>query len=195
MEDPLSDEEKLTLLRLAREALRAGIAGQEMPPLDIEKLPPRLGALGASFVTLTQGGQLRGCIGTLQRSQPLAEDVRQHAIDAALKDYRFPHVQPEDVDEIEIEISVLTTPQPLDYSQGEDLLHLLRPGVDGVIVMSGVRRATFLPQVWEKVPHAERFLEMLCEKAFLSSDAWRQGDLQVQTYQVESFHEIKNVKT
>jgi AmmeMemoRadiSam system protein A len=195
MEAPLSDEEKLTLLRLAREALRVGIEGQQLPPLDLDALSPRLRAPGASFVTLTQGEQLRGCIGTLKQLQPLAEDVRQHAVDAALKDYRFPSVQPEEVDEIVIEISVLTTPQPLDYSQGEDLLHLLRPGVDGVIVISGVRRATFLPQVWEKVPNAAQFLEMLCEKAFLPSNAWRQGDLQVQTYQVESFHEIKSLKT
>ena len=194
MEAPLSDSEKQTLFRLARQALYAAAHNQQLKPLDLDALAPRLRAPGASFVTLTTGGQLRGCIGTLKKQLPLAEDVRQHAVDAAVHDYRFASVRPEEVDQIEIEISVLTTPQPLEYSRPEDLLSLLRPNIDGVILISGDHRATFLPQVWSKVPNAEVFLDMLCEKALLSRGEWRQGNLEILTYQVESFHETNPAK-
>ncbi|TET81403.1 MAG: AmmeMemoRadiSam system protein A [Anaerolineales bacterium] len=189
MEAPLLDGEKQTLLRFARQALYTAAHNQQLPPLDLDALTARLRAPGASFITLTKDGQLRGCIGTLQKQFPLAEDVRQHAIDAALHDYRFASVQPEEVDQIEIEVSVLTTPQPLEYSQPEDLPHLLRPDVDGVILIQGAHRATFLPQVWSKVPDAEIFLDMLCEKALLPRGEWRQVCLEILTYQVECFHE------
>jgi AmmeMemoRadiSam system protein A len=189
MEGSLSDEEKKTLLLLARQALTAAANGESLTPLNLDDMPQRLRAPGASFVTLTRGGLLRGCIGTLKKQLPLADDVRQHTVAAALSDYRFPSVEPEEVEEIEIEVSVLTTPQPLEYKHPDELLELLRPGIDGVIVTHGNNRGTFLPQVWDKVPDTETFLGMLCEKAFLPHDAWRQGHLDVLTYQVESFHE------
>lgn len=189
MDESLTSDEKSMLLRLAREALQATASGRSLPPVDLTTLPEKLRAPAASFVTLTRGGMLRGCIGGLQAQLPLGEDVRQHAVAAALDDFRFPPVQPNEVDEIEIEVSVLNEPRPLMYESPDHLVQLLRPGVDGVILSSGVHRATFLPQVWEKVPEAELFLSMLCEKAGLSSDAWRQADLQVYTYQVASFHE------
>ncbi len=84
---------------------------------------------------------------------------------------------------------MLTTPHPLDYEHPDELPKLLRPGIDGVIVSHGNNRGTFLPQVWEKVPDTETFLGMLCEKAFLPHEAWRQGHLEFLIYQVESFHE------
>ena len=189
MESSLSNDEKKTLLLLARQALTAAVNGEVLEPLNLDAMPQRLRMPGASFVTLTRDGFLRGCIGTLKKQLPLADDVRQHAVAAALSDYRFPTVKPEEVDEIEIEVSVLTTPQPLEYKHPDELPELLRPGIDGVIVTHGNNRGTFLPQVWEKVPDAETFLDMLCEKAFLPQDAWRQGHLEFLTYQVESFHE------
>lgn len=194
METPLSNSEKQTLFRLARQALHEAAHNQQLQPLDLDTLTPRLRAPGASFITLTTGGQLRGCIGTLKKQLPLAEDVRQHTVDAALHDYRFTSVQPKEVDQIEIEISVLTTPQPLEYSRPEDLPQLLRPNIDGVILIQGNHRATFLPQVWSKVPNAEIFLDMLCEKALLSRGEWRQGSLEILTYQVECFHETNPAK-
>jgi AmmeMemoRadiSam system protein A len=189
MEGSLSDEEKKTLLLLARQALTAAAHGESLKPLNLDDMPQRLRAPGASFVTLTRSGLLRGCIGTLKKELPLADDVRQHTVAAALSDYRFPSVEPEEVEEIEIEVSVLTTPQPLEYKHPDELPKLLRPGIDGVIVTHGNNRGTFLPQVWEKVSDIETFLGMLCEKAFLPQDAWRQGHLEFLTYQVESFHE------
>jgi AmmeMemoRadiSam system protein A len=188
-EDRLTTEEKQILLRLARQALEAGVRGEGLPPLDLESLPGRLREEGVSFVTLTSGGNLRGCIGALEPYQPLAEDVREHAVAAALQDYRFPNVRPEELSQIEIEVSRLTLPIPLEYTTPEDLLSKLRPGIDGVLLRDGSRRATFLPQVWEKLPDPADFLDNLCYKMGASSGLWRTKHLDVSIYQVEEFHE------
>ncbi len=189
MEDGLNAEEKQTLLRLAREALQQGVAGQTMPVLNLQSLPPALRATGASFITLTIAGELRGCIGALEPYQPLAEDVREHAVAAALEDPRFPPVSREEVGRIKIEISRLTLPRDLEYTDAEDLLGKLHPHVDGVILRDGMRRATFLPQVWEKIPDKEQFLDNLCYKMGAAPDTWRRKHLEVLTYQVEEFEE------
>lgn len=189
VEDRLTTEEKQTLLRLAREALEIGVSGKKLPPLELTSMPPRLQEQGASFVTLTTRGNLRGCIGALEPYQPLAEDVREHAIAAALQDYRFPNVKPEELSHIEIEISRLTIPVPLEYSTPEDLLSKLRPGIDGVLLRDGPYRATFLPQVWEKLPDSAEFLDNLCYKMGVSPDLWRKKHLEVFMYKVEDFHE------
>lgn len=189
MSDQLTSDEKQTLLRLARQALEMGVRGDKLPALQMETLPPRLREDGASFVTLTRHGQLRGCIGALEPYQPLVEDVREHAIAAALNDYRFPPVQAEELGEIQIEVSRLTAPVPLEYSTSEDLLAKLRPHVDGVVLRDGSRRATFLPQVWEKIPDAADFLDNLCYKMGASPDTWRRKHVEVLVYQVEEFHE------
>lgn len=189
MEDQLDDTERQILLKLAREAITAALNGQRSTPLDLENLPPRLKKRGATFVTLTRHGNLRGCIGALEPYLPLAEDVREHAIAAALEDFRFSPVQAAELDEIEIEISRLTQPQPLEYEGPVDLLDKLRLGIDGVILIDGFHRATFLPQVWEKLPEKSAFLEHLCQKMGAPADLWRRKKLTVLTYQVEEFHE------
>jgi AmmeMemoRadiSam system protein A len=189
MDDPLTAEEKQMLLRLARSALRHGVRGDAAPPVDINAMTPRLREMGASFVTLTIQGELRGCIGALEPMQPLAADVCEHAVAAALDDPRFMPVGPDELDHIEIEISRLTLPQELDYTDTSDLLQKLRPGVDGVILRDGGRRATFLPQVWEKIPDKAAFLDHLCAKMGATPDTWRHRHLLVQIYQVEEFHE------
>ncbi len=189
MSDRLTDDEKRTLLELAREALRKGVAGQALHAVEADKLTPALQEMGASFVTLTIGGQLRGCIGALEPYQPLAEDVREHAVAAALEDPRFPPVSRGELDDIEIEISRLTLPKPLEYADAEDLLNKLHPHADGVILRDGFRRATFLPQVWEKIPDKAEFLDNLCYKMGEAPDTWRRKHLEVLTYEVEEFHE------
>lgn len=188
-EGTLSPEQRQILLRLARQAVERAAAGQPGPDVDLGSLPEGLSAERAAFVTLTLRGDLRGCIGALQATMPLARDVVEHARAAATEDFRFYPVQPDEATELAIEISVLSDPAPLTYAQPDDLLILLRPGVDGVILVSGLHRATFLPQVWEKVPSAALFLDMLCEKAGLPRRAWRTGHPDILTYQVESFHE------
>jgi len=187
--DQLTDEERKILLKIARQALEAGVRGEPLPQLRLEELPPRLRQEGSAFVTLTRRGQLRGCIGGLEAYQPLAEDVRQHAVAAALQDYRFPPVEPHELPEINIEISRLSKPVPLQYETPEELPKLLRQGIDGVVLKDGLRRATFLPQVWEKIPAPELFLDMLCQKMGAPPDLWRRKKLEVFIYQVEEFHE------
>ena len=189
MEDRLSQDERSKLLSLAREALEYYVEGRPLPTLDLDDLSPRLRADGASFVTLTRKGQLRGCIGSLEPDQALALDVRDHAVAAAAHDFRFQPVGAEELPEIEIEVSRLTVPKDLEYDDPDDLLRLLRPGIDGVILMDGFQRATFLPQVWQKLPDHVEFLEHLCMKMGGMPDLWRRKKLVVKTYQVEEFHE------
>jgi len=189
MEDRLTPDEKKILLGLAREALKRGVEGKDPPTLDLEKASPSLKAPGASFVTLTVRGALRGCIGALEPYQPLMLDVREHALAAGLEDPRFPPVTAAELDQIEIEISRLTMPIHLDYRDADDLLDRLRPNVDGVILRDGRRRATFLPQVWEKIPDKAEFLDNLCYKMGAAPGTWRTKHLEVLTYQVEEFHE------
>jgi AmmeMemoRadiSam system protein A len=190
MTDSLTSDEKQTLLRLAREALECAVHEKILPPLEPSALTPALRADGAAFVTLTVHGNLRGCIGALEPYQPLAEDVREHAVAAALNDYRFSPVTAGELGEIEIEVSRLTIPEPLVYLDGDDLLTKLRPDVDGVILKDGHQhRATFLPQVWEKIPNKAEFLDNLCSKMGSPPDTWRKKKLDVLVYQVEEFHE------
>jgi AmmeMemoRadiSam system protein A len=185
----LTSEERTILLRLARQAIEAAVCDLPLPDLDQAGLPEALLTPGASFVTLTRSGELRGCVGALEPYQPLADDVREHAIAAALQDFRFPPVCPEELSGIRIEISRLTLPEDLNYNTPQDLAGCLRPNVDGVTLFDGRRRATFLPQVWEKLPDPGLFLDHLCMKMGSSPDLWRKRKLLVQTYQVEEFQE------
>jgi AmmeMemoRadiSam system protein A len=189
MTGQLTLEDRQFLLREARQALEVGVRGGTLPPLDQASLSLPLRTNGAAFVTLTENGQLRGCIGALEAYQPLVEDVREHAIAAALSDYRFPPVQVAELPHIHIEVSRLTPPVRLEYDSPDDLVARLRPGRDGVILRDGPRRATFLPQVWEQLSDVNDFLGHLCMKMGAASDLWRYKHLDVQTYQVEEFHE------
>ncbi|MCI0549399.1 MAG: AmmeMemoRadiSam system protein A [Anaerolineae bacterium] len=189
MQDKLTLEEQQTLLRLARDAMERGVKGEKLSPLDETALPPHLREQGSSFITLTVHGELRGCIGALEPYQSLAEDVREHAMAAALKDPRFPAVRKEELNGIRIEVSRLTRPIPLEYKDSNELLSKIRPHVDGVILRDGYRRGTFLPQVWEKISDPAEFLSNLCYKMGVSENLWRSRHLDVFTYQVEEFHE------
>ena len=193
MEDKLTFEEQQTLLRLGRAAMERAVRGEKLAPLDEATLSPHLHEQGSSFITLTIDGQLRGCIGGLEARQSLAEDVRQHAVAAAIEDPRFPPVTQDELNGIQIEVSRLTRPHPLEYKNAEDLLSKLRPHVDGVILRDGMyHRGTFLPQVWEKIPDPAEFLNNLCYKMGVSKNLWRNKHLDVLIYQVEEFHEPPN---
>ena len=185
---PLTSEEGQYLLTLARATIAKTVGAKSS--IALPDPPPRLTMPGAAFVTLrTQRGDLRGCIGSLEARRPLVEDVRENAIAAALRDPRFPPVKAAELDNLVIEVSVLTAPEPLDFDGLDDLLCKLRPNIDGVLIERGWNRATFLPQVWEQLPSPEDFLGNLCYKAGLPSNAWRWPDLEVSTYQVEKFEE------
>jgi len=183
----LNPDEQEILLDLADEAIAASASERSPPAIDHTFLSPQLSKPGASFVTLVIAGGLRGCMGTIEAKLPLAEDVIKNASSAALHDPRFSAVTLEEVGLIETEVSVLSTPELMLYSSSEDLLSQLKPGMHGVVVKKGIRRATFLPQVWKKVDGTEDFLARLCLKANLTHDAWYNEDLEILTYTVESF--------
>ena len=189
MKQVLNQPEKEILLKIAREALEKAVRLEPLPNIVLENLPADLREDGASFVTLTINDHLRGCIGTLEAYQPLAKDVQEHAVAAALQDFRFPNVQPNELPHINIEVSVLTPKIPVDYSGPKELLTKVRPDIDGVVLQDGFRKATFLPQVWEKIPDPEDFLSQLCLKMGAPGDLWQKKQLQVFVYQVEEFRE------
>lgn len=190
MQDQVSEEQGRLLLRLARETIGEKLG--KKPEERWEVIDPVLQAAECgTFVTLTIAGQLRGCIGNLEPVGSIHEAVRRNALNAAFHDPRFPELSAEEFAKVHIEISILTRPQPLTYSDGADLIARLRPGIDGVILRLGHYGATFLPQVWEQLPRAEEFLAHLCRKAGLSETAWQDSHPEVAIYQVQCFEEEK----
>ncbi len=181
------------LIRLARQSIagRIGIQMRNVDTLKEDLKDIRFQEERGTFVTLTKDGQLRGCIGTLTPTENVLEGIMRNAINVAFHDHRFPALSAEEFDEIYIEVSILTAPQPLEYKDGPDLLTKLRPNIDGVIIKRGGARATFLPQVWSQLPEVEEFLNHLCMKAGLPGDAWLITELDVLTYQVQYFEEHK----
>jgi AmmeMemoRadiSam system protein A len=138
----------------------------------------------ACFVTLRERNEdLRGCTGTLVARQALAQEVGHTTVQTALHDPRFPPVRAEEVPDLQIEISILTPPVERPFQSSNELLALLRPHVDGVILVVDGRRATFLPQVWERVPDPVDFLNLLCRKMGLPSLAWTRKNVQLYTYE------------
>ena len=142
-----------------------------------------------TFVTLTMDNQLRGCIGNLSSDKSIIEGVRDNAINAAFHDPRFPQLSKNELNNITIEISLLSEPEKLVYHDGDDLLEKLKPGIDGVIIRKGPYSSTFLPQVWDQLPDKQSFLRHLCQKAGLSPDEWRRPGLEIMVYQVQYFEE------
>jgi AmmeMemoRadiSam system protein A len=142
-----------------------------------------------TFVTLTINCSLRGCIGQITPSEPVLETVRENAASSAFRDPRFPPLSADEFYDADLEISILSMPEKLAYSGKDDLLSRVRQGDHGVIIRSGFRSATFLPQVWEELPSADEFFSHLCMKAGLSPDEWKRGRLEVHTYTVEHFNE------
>jgi AmmeMemoRadiSam system protein A len=190
----ISAEQGRALVALARQTLMVRFK-RSMPlnhgaaQMEDRLRDPALQVKCGTFVTLKTGGQLRGCIGSLVGREPLVEGVRTNALNAAFHDPRFRPLTAKELDQVSIEVSILTAPQPLDYADADDLAAKLRPHVDGVTIRKGLAGATFLPQVWDQLPDARSFLSQLCLKAGLARDAWCQGDLEVDTYQVQYFEE------
>jgi AmmeMemoRadiSam system protein A len=189
MDNKLTQEERGILLETARKAIKSVLEGKEPPEVDFDNLPENLQQPGATFVTITKHGTLRGCIGTLEAKAPLIEDTIEHAIAAAKHDFRFSPLTLSELDDIRIEISRLSSPEIVNYSDAQSLLDQLQPGKDGVILKESRSRATFLPQVWSKIPDKEDFLDHLCMKMGAPPNRWREGKVTVLKYQVEEIHE------
>lgn len=187
--DGLTDEQGKYLLDVARNTIRGSLFGDKGGADKDDNLPPIFNEKRGTFVTLTSKGNLRGCIGHIIAQESLIEGIRENAINAAFKDPRFKPVGKIEWEQLKIEISILTDPKPLSYSDAEDLLKKIRPCIDGVILKKGYHQSTFLPQVWDQLPQKEDFLSHLCLKAGLDGNAWRRGDLEVSTYQVQAFEE------
>lgn len=171
------------LLALARQAIaaRLGLGDPPESPADFQET-------GACFVTLSKNQELRGCIGSLEAWRPLGEDLIHNACAAAFQDPRFPPLSAAEWPHIRLEVSLLTAPSPMTCNDEAELLAQLQPGVDGLILSEGTRRATFLPQVWEQLPHPADFLDRLRQKAGFPSHYWSPR-LQFQRYQVQKWKE------
>ena len=168
----LTRTNQLLLLDLARASIRHGVQAGRPLTVVLEELTDELVVLRASFVTLEKNGRLRGCIGSLEAWRPLAVDVAENAFAAAFRDPRFPPVHSEEVEELEIHLSLLTAPVAMTFSSEADLLAQLRPGVDGLILSAGPCRGTFLPSVWAELATPPLFLSQLKRKAGLAADYW-----------------------
>lgn len=168
----LSEDQQKYLLNLASDSIRHGLKQGVPLAVDPAHLPPELKSVRASFVTLEKQGQLRGCIGCLVASRPLAEDIAENAYSAAFQDPRFPPLREHEWEGLAIHLSLLTTAEPMDFSSEQDLLGQLQPGIDGLILAEGSRRGTFLPSVWEQLPNPAEFLQHLKLKAGLPATYW-----------------------
>jgi len=174
-----------TLLTLARNAIAARF-GQSTTAVAVDL--PELHKLGATFVTLTQQGHLRGCIGSLEAWRPLLQDVQENACGAAFRDPRFEPLSADELPITRVEISLLTPAVPLTFRDEADALAQLRPNIDGVIFTAGGRRSTFLPQVWEQLPEPVSFMSHLKQKAGLPENYWG-PDVRLERYTVNKWKE------
>lgn len=172
------------LLTLARSAIAQHFGLSPQPVHE----PDWLGEPGATFVTLTQHGRLRGCIGSLKAHRPLGQDVRQNAVAAAFRDARFPPLVLTEFTGVRVEVSLLSPQQPLRFTSEADALSQLRPGIDGVVFECGRYRSTFLPQVWEPLPQPDQFMAELKLKAGLPEDFWS-PEVTLHRYTVEKWKE------
>jgi len=172
------------LYSVARHSILEGLEKGQPLDVKIESYPDELQELGASFVTLHQGGELRGCVGSLEFFRPLVKDVAHNAFAAAFRDGRFMPLAAEEFENLQIRVSVLSSPELLEVASEEELLRTLRPGADGLIIKDGDKRATFLPSVWESLPTPELFLEQLKAKAGLPQAHWS-DTLEVRRYTVK----------
>ncbi|MFZ0878288.1 MAG: AmmeMemoRadiSam system protein A [Candidatus Acidiferrales bacterium] len=178
---PLGSDDRRTLLEIARRAVTLAIQKRERLRVDIP--PGILSEPAGAFVTLQRHKRLRGCIGRLAPSEPLAQVVADSAMSAALEDPRFEPLRPEELADVEIEISVLSKFAPIAREE-------VQPGTHGLVIQRGNLRGLLLPQVaseynWSR----ERFLEETCVKAGLPRDAWRDGATQISGFTAEVFSE------
>jgi AmmeMemoRadiSam system protein A len=184
----LSDAEQARLLDIARESIADGLASGRALQVDPSLMEENLQGRAAVFVTLTRSGELRGCVGSLQAVEPLAQAVATSAFNAAFRDRRFGQLRGEELDAIRIEISVLSEMEPIDADSRRALLDSLQPGVDGLLLEDGGYRSTFLPKVWEKISSAEEFLQQLLLKAGLGAGHWS-NSLRFHRYHTFTFAE------
>jgi len=183
---PFSEQQRATLLDTAWHSIRHGLVHGKPLAVNPADFDSRFAETGASFVTLHQQDALRGCIGTLEAFRPLINDVAENAFNAAFCDPRFAPVRQADISTINLDLSVLGTPELLEFGSEQELLKQIRPGMDGLIFEDGLNRGTFLPTVWESLPERLDFLQHLKIKAGLPTDYWS-DTVKVWRYTTECF--------
>jgi AmmeMemoRadiSam system protein A len=181
----LTKKEKEYLIKLAKRSMRHYLERHEV--LKETNIPAKFKKKRATFVSVYTNNQLRGCIGSLHAANPLYEDIISNAVAAAFFDNRFPPLSDKEIEAATVEISILTEPERVDFSSPEELLGKIKPKEDGLIITKKVRRATFLPQVWEHFPSRREFLSHLCMKAGLAPDEWKKPGLEVYRYKTKVF--------
>lgn len=185
----LTDQEGKYLLDVARKTIQQELFKDTPVKKGNDLESPMFTEKRGTFVTLTTNGNLRGCIGHILPDETLIEGIRENAVNAAFKDPRFDPLSKKEWGNVKIEISILTEPKPLEYSDADDLLKKIRINIDGVIIKKGYYQATFLPQVWEQLPDKKEFFTHLCLKAGMDGNEWKKGKIEVYTYQVQAFEE------
>lgn len=187
----LDTEAGARLVQIARQSLESYVReGRQFVP-ELDSLPAALRQTGCSFVTLTEFGTLRGCMGNTQARWPLAEDVARNAVAAASRDPRFSPLTVAELAAVRLEVTILTPPEELPYRTYEELLESIRPGVDGVILSLGHHRGLLLPQVWERIPEPAEFLRMIAYKAGIPLHELESypPSVTAHTFRVQHFHE------
>jgi AmmeMemoRadiSam system protein A len=187
--------QKKSLLGIARRSIELYLeTGKKLAPSSDDFCDEIFWERRGTFVTLTIGKALRGCIGSIIPIKPLIMDIVDNSINAAFRDPRFYPLTKQEFKSIEIEISILTIPERLEFNNLWDLYDKIRPGIDGVILRKSIYQATFLPQVWQELSSKEQFFGQLCNKAGLPFDCMHMKGIEVEVYQVEAFSE-REIKT
>lgn len=182
----LSDSHRHFLKELAKKSIIYGLKHKQPLPIDLSALDDEFTVPRATFVTLEKHGQLRGCIGMLEARRPLADDITHNSFAAAFSDQRFPPVTENELEDLNIHISILNPAELIHCTSEAELLKLLRPNIDGLILDDGLHRATFLPSVWESLPEPAAFVHNLKMKAGLKQHDWS-PELRAYRYTAESF--------
>ncbi len=187
----ISKNDGILLLELARQSILHEFKKQEkrLKTIKDKVSSPILKENRGTFVTLHKNRELRGCIGNIDPVKNIFKGIQDNAKHAAFDDTRFTPLTHEELEQTNIEISILTRPEKIEYTDSNDLIAKLSPGIDGVIIQKGYNSATFLPQVWDQLQDPKIFLTHLCTKAGLPSNEWESGKLDVSIYQVQLFEE------
>jgi AmmeMemoRadiSam system protein A len=173
------------LLKIAKDAILSEFDNRKIDRENLIREYPELLKRGAVFVTIKERGELRGCIGSLVAHRPLIDDLIENAKSAAFRDPRFLPLKRDEIDDINLEISILSPYKEIEYRDINDLKKKIRPNIDGVVLKLNGYQATFLPQVWEELPTFEEFFAHLCLKAGINPKGCLEAHPQIYTYQVE----------
>ncbi|PCK07402.1 MAG: AMMECR1 domain-containing protein [Alteromonadaceae bacterium] len=181
----LTNKHRRLLTSLAWQSIEIGMTHHRPLSVGVEEYPVPLQSKTAAFITIKIDGVLRGCMGSLEAKRPLVQDIVENAFAAAFRDTRFSPLTHAELDEISIELSLLTEMQALDIANEQGLKNILRPNIDGLMIQEGNKQATFLPQVWQEIPDCETFIQQLKREAGLSDSHWS-DNIKCWRYQVHS---------